>query len=174
MELVTASPASMDEAALWETYSPRLFRYLMRLTGDRQAAEDLTQETFLQAIRHRRRAKTAPQNETAWLFTIATNLFRDQVRRRKQIAWLPFVLRKHEEAVPDRSDGLAEQELVGHVLRSLPAETAAMLLLREAEGFSTQEVAALMGLEYEAARKRIARARLQFRERYESMGGAQS
>lgn len=171
MELVTASRGAVDEAALWQTHSPRLLRYLLRLTGDRQTAEDLTQETFLQAIRHLRRAKTAPQNETAWLYTIATNLFRDQVRRKKRIAWLPFNLRKHEEGVPDRSEGLAEQELVGRVLRSLPAETAAMLVLREAEGFSTHEVAALMGLEYEAARKRIARARLQFRERYQQMGG---
>lgn len=174
MELAPASPAAVDEAALWETHSPRLFRYLMRLTGDQQVAEDLTQDAFLQAIRHLRGSRELPQNETAWLLTIATNLFRDQVRRKRRIAWLPFVTQKHEQAVPDRSEGLAEQELVGRVLRSLPAETSVMLVLRDAEGFSTQEVAGLMGLQYEAARKRIARARLQFRERYEAMGGTQS
>ncbi len=166
-----AAPRMPNEAVLWESYGRRIFRYLLSLTGHRETAEDLAQETFLRAIRDLRRTVGGPENESAWLFRIATNLFRDHCRRRRLISWLPFLPERHGGSVADASEALAGQDLVGRVLRTLPAETRTMLLLRDAEGFSTQEIAGMMGMEYEAARKRLARARIQFRERYQTMGG---
>lgn len=49
-----ASPA---EAALWHTHGQRVYRYLLRLTGQHETADDLAQETFLRAIRDLRRSR---------------------------------------------------------------------------------------------------------------------
>ncbi|MGE5591497.1 MAG: RNA polymerase sigma factor [Bacillota bacterium] len=160
-----------DEAALWHTYRQRVYRYLLRLTQQRETAEDLTQETFLRAIRDRRRSHRAIGEEEAWIFRIATNLARDFFRRRRLIAWVPFLADGDGGAASDPTDAVGEQTLVLEVLKTLPPETAAMLLLKDGEGFSTREVAAMMGRDYEAVRKRLARARLHFRNEYRRREG---
>jgi RNA polymerase sigma-70 factor (ECF subfamily) len=71
-------PEALHE--LVDTYSGRLFGLLYRLTGQRETAEDLLQETFLRVVR------TIPEYEhggrfEAWLFRIAANLARDHSRR---------------------------------------------------------------------------------------------
>lgn len=75
-----------DEAALDAIigrYSPRVFSLLYRLTGSRDVAEDLMQETFLRMVRVFEDYAHAGKFE-AWLFRIAANLARDHARRRKR------------------------------------------------------------------------------------------
>lgn len=165
------SPGALSEQSLWDAHRDRVYRYLYRLTGERETAEDLTQETFLQAIRDRRRLTEAPPNEIAWLFRIATNRATDHFRRRRRIAWLPFVAERHGGSTADAAERLAEQEDVLRALRRLTPESAAMLLLKDGEGFSSQEIAAMLGQSYEAVRKRLARARESFRLEYLRLKG---
>lgn len=166
-----AHRSPIDEASLWERHAKRLYRYLLRLTGNRETAEDLTQETFMQAIASLRRGAPPPENEAAWLFRIATNRATDLFRRRKLIRWLPFLTDKHGGVAADQSEQLATQDLVLRALRTLPPETAALLLLKDAEGFTTPEIAAIVGQNYEALRKRLARARETFRIEYLRLRG---
>lgn len=166
-----AHPAKINEASLWERHAARIYRYLLRLTGHRETAEDLTQETFAQAIRSLRRTGELPANEAAWLFRIATNRATDLFRRRRLIAWLPFVAERHGGVAGDAAEQLATQDLVLQALRKLQPETAALLLLKDAEGFTTQEIAAMLGQNYEAVRKRLARARESFRLEYLRLRG---
>ncbi|MDF2629207.1 MAG: polymerase sigma factor [Symbiobacteriaceae bacterium] len=173
MEL-TARASGYDEDRLWEAYAGRVYRYLLRLTGERETAEDLTQETFLQAIRDLRRAPEPPSNEAAWLFRIATNRATDLFRRRRRIAWLPFFAERHGGIASDASEHMAEQDLVLRALRRLPPDTAAMLLLKDGEGFSTPEIAEMLGQNYEAVRKRLARARETFRVAYLRLKGEEA
>lgn len=68
--------------ALLEQLVPRVYGFALRLTGNLHAAEDLTQETFLRACRK----AASLQDERrlrVWLFQIAVNLWRDQLRRRR-------------------------------------------------------------------------------------------
>jgi RNA polymerase sigma-70 factor, ECF subfamily len=166
-----ARAAFADESALWEAYAPRIYRYLARLTGEPQTAEDLTQETFLQAIRDLRRAPAPPANPSAWLFRIATNRATDLFRRRRLISWLPFTNVSERSCDHDTAEALAQQDLVNQVLTQLPPDTAALLLLKDGEGFSTREIAELLGQNYESVRKRMARAREQFRTEYVRLKG---
>ena len=154
--------------SLWQTYEGRVFHYLLRLTGQRETAEDLTQETFIRALQAVRRDpnQIGEASHKAWLFQVATNLARDHLRRRRLIRWLPFQPERHGEIAGDATDGLAEQELVGRALRQLPPETAAILLLKDAEGFTAREIAEMLGEPFEAVRKRLARARERFRLEY--------
>src|SRR5207302_587150 len=63
-----------------EEWVPRVYRFALRLTANGDAAEDLTQETFLRAWRQRRSLRE-PQATRGWLFRIAANLWRDRLRR---------------------------------------------------------------------------------------------
>ena len=157
-----------DAAALWETYGPRLYRYLLSLTGRAAIAEDLLQDTFVQALRDMARFPEPPRSEAAWLFRIATNRARDHFRRRQ---WVPLPLGL---AKADPSDHVAERELMRQALRRLPPETAAMLLLRDVEGFTPLEIAEMVGQNYEAVRKRLARARVALREEYLRLTGGEA
>src|SRR5207249_1890316 len=62
-------------------WAPRIYRYALRLTGDAHAAEDLAQEALLRAW-SRRSALRDERAARVWLFRIATNLWRDQLRRK--------------------------------------------------------------------------------------------
>ena len=87
-----------------------IYRYVLRVTGRRQDADDLAQETFLRAFRAHR---TLPPdaNSRAWLFAIATNLtrnhFRSQKRRRLAYAAVVTETRETDEERPDRVTHLA-------------------------------------------------------------------
>lgn len=160
-----------EENALWEEHRDRVYRYLLRLTGERETAEDLAQETFLQAIRDLRRSPGAGANPVAWLMRIATNRAMDLFRRRRRFQWLPFLGDRHGGAAADTAEAVAERELVSAVLRRLPPDLAVVLLLRDAEGFSGPEIAALLDLEQAAVRKRLSRAREAFRTEYLRLRG---
>lgn len=160
---------SAGELDLLMSYEQRIFYYLLRLTGHRETAEDLTQETYVGAIKGLRRAPINPDeganHQKAWLFRIATNLARDHFRRRRLIRWIPFLL-EHGGATDDTSDQLAEQELVSRALQQLPPESSSVLLLKDAEGFTSREIAEMVDESHEAVRKRLARARERFRVAY--------
>lgn len=80
--MTTESDTRLAIAQLYDAYTPALLRYLKRLTGSREEAEDLAQETFLKALRHWDQLE-ANTNVQAWLFRIARNVAYDSFRRRR-------------------------------------------------------------------------------------------
>lgn len=156
---------------LWEAHRDRVYRYLLRLTGEPETAEDLTQETFLQAIRELRRSAGPAEYAVPWLMRVATNRAMDLFRRRRRIKWLPFRPEVHDGRVEDTAGGVAERDLVEMALRRLPPDAASILLLRDAEGFSAAELATMLELDPAAVRKRISRAREAFRTEYARLKG---
>src|SRR5262249_21814325 len=120
-------------AALVERYWDRLHRWLVHLTHDRHAAEDLTQETFLKALGHLQSFRPGT-NFRAWLFRIAHNSFLNQ-RRGPGPARQPF-----PEQVPDPDEGPEEQaqsreslQMLARAVQKLPTEFRAAFLLRVEE-----------------------------------------
>src|SRR6476469_4976100 len=77
----TAIPPTWDEVV--REHGARVYRLAYRLTGDRHDAEDLTQEVFVRVFRSL--ADYRPGTFEGWLHRITTNLFLDQVRRRRRI-----------------------------------------------------------------------------------------
>src|SRR5204862_8167020 len=70
-----------DFERLYEEHAQPLFGFLVYRTGDRVDAEDILGEAFLRALRARRRFDRRRGSEKAWLYSIALNVLRDQVRR---------------------------------------------------------------------------------------------
>ena len=155
-------------AELVRKYQDHVFRFILRMSGTRDEAMDLTQETFMKA--HQALPGWRPEAKfRTWLFRIAHNATLDVLRRRETIKFVPFAeLAPGEEdsALPDPAPQpdqlLADRqriELLDRTLRELPAEHREILLLRELEDMSYAEIAATLGIAEGTVKSRIARAR---------------
>ncbi len=171
---VVAAAATGDRSAfdmIVQQYQVRIARYILRLVNDEELALDLTQDTFVNAFRniHNLRSDLALGS---WLYRIATNLAVQARWRNRRIHWQPLAnLENTSWAATEAPDSMVmDRELVHLALSRLPRERAACLLLHVKEGFSYEEVAAIMGSTPEAVRKRIARAKEQFRAHYDAAG----
>ena len=149
--------------ALYEAHRAELFGFLVRMTRDRETAEDLLQDTFIRLIREAR-AGRMPDEVRPWLYRVATNAAIS--RSRRGAVWtrlVPRLLDRREPALPDREFLRTERdaELYG-ALAGLPAEARAALLLA-AQGFAGHEIAASIGRTEGATRTLMSRSRAQLR-----------
>ncbi len=164
---------------LFREYHEPLLRYLTRRLGDRDAAEELAQETFVRAMRH-----GPVQRERAWLFAVASNLARDDARRsartRHRLTLLRseldaeggeareaevFRLEAQAEATADR---VREQALARQAVDALAERDRLALLMRE-EGLDYHEIAAALGLSVGSVGTTLSRARRRLMDVYESL-----
>ncbi|MEM7414445.1 MAG: sigma-70 family RNA polymerase sigma factor [Gemmatimonadota bacterium] len=132
----------MDGGALYRTESAALRRYLARMSGDTDAAEDLVHETFVRALRHPAALKRSGRG---WLFTVATNLLRDRARARERHTRLATEI---AEPVAPRTDADAEagelRERLHAALAALSHRERSAILLRH-EGYAQREIAEILG-----------------------------
>jgi RNA polymerase sigma-70 factor (ECF subfamily) len=135
---------------LLERHEREIFAYALRLTGRREDADDLYQETFLAAFR----GWPPPRrdHERAWLYKIATNKAIDRDRRRRPTVSVDDL----RLAAPDR-DGVTLIDLAS-AIRELPAGQRAAFVMRTVEGRPYREVAVALDCSEEAARTRVSEA----------------
>lgn len=139
---------------LFARYRDPVYRFLRRVLHDSQAAEDLTQETFLRALNGRYRANG---HERAWIFQIARNLARDHARSAMRRP--PLVAFEDQ---PRAGSSILAAEIEAALTR-VPDEDRDVFLLREIAGLSYAEIAATCGLTPDAVRSRLHRTRLTLR-----------
>ncbi len=150
-----------------------ILNYLYRLVGDRDLAEDLTQETYLRAFRALERLDLADDAEArrrAWLYRIAHNAATDHLRQKALLQWLPLEglrLTGRQEAGVDPASDLSSSDPVRHALAQLSPEHREILILFNHDGLDAEEVAEVLHIAPAAARKRRQRARDAFRELFE-------
>lgn len=152
-------------AHLFERHHVEVFAYLVRMVHDREWAQDLAQETFVQAYRHRDRL-AGLHNPRAWLYRVATNLTLNALRRRRRFAWLPWEWHEGQTHAPDPTEAVSRQAQVEAALASLSPDQRAALLLYAHYGLRIAEIAEVLNLTEGAARMRLQRAREQFRLAY--------
>lgn len=152
-------------AGIYEAHAAELASYLWRLTRDREAATDLMQDTFFAGMRDEKRIRD-PAKVRSWLYSIATHLGTKWLRRKRLIAFLPFV---GTERAADAFD--VERIVVRDALRAIAPEQAVALVLHYAQGFTRREIAELTGRGEETIKSRIARGRRAFLAAYERNGG---
>jgi RNA polymerase sigma-70 factor (ECF subfamily) len=174
----TASPAgtspSFDEVAARVT--PRLYRIAVSLCRDRDEAEDLVQDTLLQAHRkwHQFEGRSDPGT---WLYTIAARLCRRRHRRRAgepaTLEPLDALLPRPDAPIVDLSvltdparelDRAEIRRAVSAAVAGLPETFRIPLVLVDIAELSIAEVAAILGLKEATVKTRVHRARLKLRK----------
>lgn len=148
-------------------YHRRLFSFLVRLSGRRDVAEDLTQETWLKLVRMAPRL----EDDTALaplIFTIARNAFVSHRRwsmldmTRVVMLGLELLSSSTSETGPEaQHENGREIERLERALGSLPVASREILLLVGVEGLEQEEVARMLGVSYATLRQRLSRARAQ-------------
>jgi len=139
-------------------YAPRLFVYCLRLLRDRQSAEDAVQETLTKV--HTEAHSVHDRNSfRSWIFTIARNEAYGLLRKKK-----PVIL-ADDDQVWDNETPLElllraeESEIVQHFLEELRPEYREILVLREYEEFSYDEIAVITSSTIAAVKSRLFKAR---------------
>ena len=159
-------------AALVARYERKLIRVLDRLVHDEELARDLAQETFWKVYTRLDRFDTS-RRFGPWLFRVGVNLGLDQLRRREGPP-ASSIDRPGGDAdramdLPDPDPRLREEvaQEVRFVLDRVPLPYRTILVLRDLEGFSSAEVAAIVGRREATIRWRLAKARDLFRQQWE-------
>ncbi|MFQ5705556.1 MAG: sigma-70 family RNA polymerase sigma factor [Gemmatimonadales bacterium] len=149
----------MDLEALFEQHQPALLRYLTRYTGDSEEAADAAQETYLRLVE---RPPPRTHNIRAWLFTVATNVVRDERRRQRAddrmhaaVARIPSAVRN---LPPDVLYEQAERRRMVHRMLEQLSEKERTILLMWEGGFSHPEIAEAVGWEWRSIGPSIARS----------------
>ncbi len=158
----------MDLSQVYREHYRSLVRFLYRRIGDQARAEDLAQETFVRALEHN------PQNPRSWLFTVATNLARDEGRRsavRRRHLSLVKAEAQARPPEPGPEVALERRETVKRVRAALSqlAERDQEALLLWEEGFSYDEIAELLGLSRGSIGTTLSRARSRLATAYEDL-----
>jgi len=168
-------------------YEDRIFTFGLKMCGHLQDAEDIAQETFLNAFRYLKdfREETKLKN---WLFMIATRACISKRRKKKcepdyEISLDSFI---HEDGsdgnyeIPDWSDDPSDnvmrtelKKIIDAAIQTLPHKYRLVFNLREIEGFNTKETAEILEISTQSVKTRLHRARLFMREEISKqyMGG---
>ena len=164
--------------AIVDRYENRIFTFGLKMCGQLQDAEDITQDTFLNAFKYLNgfREETKLKN---WLFKIAATACIRKRRKKKcepdyELSLESFmdkdgVTETYE--IPDGSDDPSNNVLqaemkavINDAIRVLPHKYKLVFNLRDIEGFSTKETAEILGISVESVKTRLHRARLALRE----------
>jgi len=191
------SAAQAVEALIHE-YGKLVFHTIYGLTGDWEESQDLTQDTFHQALKGfdaARAVSGAQFHARAWLLRIALNAVRMQRRRRNIFRFIPFSRMqegKQQEtdgesfseriapvqpvgygvaATEDPAELIVEQDAVRRAMAKLPEALRICLLLSVVGGLSSAEIADMLALKEVAVRQRLVRARKQFQQAYAHESG---
>jgi RNA polymerase sigma-70 factor (ECF subfamily) len=162
-----------------ERYEDRIFTFGLKMCGHLQDAEDIAQETFLNAFRYLKdfREETKLKN---WLFKIAATACIRKRRKKKcepnhEISLESFLPQNGDHAtyeIPDLSDDPSDnmmraelKDIIDAAIHSLSHKYRLVFNLRDIEGFSTEETAEILGISTQSVKTRLHRARLFLREK---------
>ena len=155
----------------FSSYMDGLYGYAVVLTRDRTIASDLVQETYVRALKAKDSLR-ADSNIKSWLFTILRNIWLNELRQRKtspKVVELDVDESIAEVAVENAKDpheayvSKIERDQVREAIQQLPAEFREIIILREYEELSYQEIASLLNCPPGTVMSRLARARTKLR-----------
>ena len=159
-------------------YQGRLLNFVYRFTGDRETAQDIVQETFLRVYR-KREQYCSTANLSTWIFTIAGNLAKSELRHRKRWHLVPISKEAHQdvaEKIADQSLGpnqIAEKKAIERNIQeaigSLPAKYREAVILRDIEAMPYEQIAQIVGCPVGTIKSRVNRGRLQLQKRLEQI-----
>jgi RNA polymerase sigma factor (sigma-70 family) len=162
-ETSTRANASLDD--LYRHHVGEVYRYTYAVLGNHADAEDVTQTTFVNALRALERGES-PRNPSGWLIAIAQNVVR---QRWRQAASRPAEVELVQDVPDTPEEPDVELDELVRALQRIPPTQREALVLRELEGRSYNEIAELLGLTTSALETLLFRARRSLAEELENL-----
>jgi RNA polymerase sigma-70 factor (ECF subfamily) len=162
-------PAAFDQIII--NHQHRVIALAWRLLGNQEDARDAAQETFLRVYKHLKKIDPT-QDFSGWLYRIVVNVCRDSWRKRRRLNQTSFEAEFEsgnpiEPVSPHNTEAAAmlsqEEALIARALATLTVKERAAIVLRDLEGFSTEEVARILGTRPVTVRSQICSARTKIR-----------
>lgn len=149
---------------LFERHHAALFDFLARMTGNRTAAEDLTQDVFVRMLKYRGTFRDEGRFET-WMFRIARNARADYFRRHSAVELRRDTLEAAAD-VPERAHVEQDEQVVllKRALLQLADDRRELIVLARYRGLSHKAIAEMLGIEPGAVKVRIHRALKELRD----------
>ncbi|MCX7834455.1 MAG: sigma-70 family RNA polymerase sigma factor [bacterium] len=158
---------------LMQRFQDPLYSFIVRMLNDKNCARDILQDTFLKVWEKRHQYKEIGQFST-WVYTIATNLVRTELRKRKIRRWIPLSTRDSNELEIDPQDPNAGPEelanssdlrvKINQALKKLPVEYREVIILRDINDLSYEEVAQVLKIPLGTVKSRVNRGRQKMQE----------
>lgn len=156
---------------LYDRYHEKVYGYFVRMTHDREASQDLTQNVFLKVIRYCQSWK-GDKVFAYWLFHIARNIMVDYYRGNRHFAELdkePEVAAREQEEAIRNTDTRESYELLLEAMSKLTPENRELIELNRFQGFSYKEIAATINSTENAVKVKTFRAIQKLKEIYEKV-----
>lgn len=142
---------------VYEAYGPSLYRFCLLHMKNPSDAEDVMQEVFCKRLYHAPKFRS-PEHERNWLFQVARNQCRDELRRMRRTE-LPLEAAEHV-SIPPAQLSLLEQA------SNLPEDQRTALHLYYYEGYQVEEIARLLNISVSSVKMRLKRGRDALREEW--------
>ena len=179
MTRVSADP-SRAIPALFKEFGPRTYAMALRITGSPSEAEDVVQETFMQAYR-RWETFEGRADPGTWLYAIAARFAKRRFRKRKDGSTKRSAMRSFSDLSPMKDDGVVDlaidrrqpadplmreeaREVVQEAILRLPPQYRVPVVMKDILEMPLEECAEALGLKLETVKTRIHRARLAIRQ----------
>jgi len=145
---------------LVDRYKGKLLNLIFRMLGNREESEDILQETFLRVYRERESYDFTYQFST-WIYTIALNLTRNELKKRKRFSFLGIDLfsNRREFAVEAVGNPNGISLFLEKAVASLPKRYKTAFLLRDMNQLSYERISETLGIPMGTVKSRVNRAR---------------
>ena len=143
---------------LYNKYAKDIYRFVFWLAGNSQDAEDITSETFMRAWMSKSTIKT--ETVKAYLFTIARNLYLQNIRNKKQYVEVDENIHDINPGPSKITEVNSELQVVLKSMQKLPELDRTILIMHAKHQMSYSEIAASTGLSISAVKVKVHRARL--------------
>lgn len=154
---------------LVDRYQRPLYNTALRMTGDTEAARDITQDTFVKAFERLREYK--PEHKFfSWIYRILVNDTLNHLKQRKLTQGLDADYVSHEQLPDEEFDAQRRSELIEHALRALSFEQRVVIVMRHFNDMSYLEMSTILSLPEKTVKSRLYSARQNLAEMLSRMG----
>jgi RNA polymerase sigma-70 factor (ECF subfamily) len=155
-------------------YKNQLLNFVYRFLGNAEEAEDLVQETFLRVYRNRKAYQKVAKFST-WIYTIAGNLAKTELRKRKRRKFFSISDLGYNEKDYDISDeaynpekdvdGRMKEEIIHREIDELSPKFREVIVLRDVQQLSYEEISQIVNIPLGTVKSRVNRGRLKLQEK---------